>query len=75
MVSHVAPSPVSRPIPSPAPDINAPLKAGDRIEHTRFGLGTVIKVEGTGDNCKATVEFVNAGMKQLLLKFARYTKL
>ena len=74
-VSHVAPSPVSRPIPSPAPDINAPLKAGDRIEHTRFGLGTVIKVEGTGDNCKATVEFVNAGMKQLLLKFARYTKL
>ena len=74
-VSHVAPSPVSRPVPSPAPDINAPLKAGDRIEHTRFGLGTVIKVEGTGDNCKATVEFVNAGMKQLLLKFARYTKL
>ena len=74
-VSHVAPSPVTRPIPSPAPDINAPLKAGDRIEHTRFGLGTVIKVEGTGDNCKATVEFVNAGMKQLLLKFARYTKL
>ena len=74
-VSHVTPSPVSRPIPSPAPDINAPLKAGDRIEHTRFGLGTVIKVEGTGDNCKATVEFVNAGMKQLLLKFARYTKL
>ena len=74
-VSHVAPSPVSRPIPSPAPDINAPLKAGDRVEHTRFGLGTVIKVEGTGDNCKATVEFVNAGMKQLLLKFARYTKL
>ena len=74
-VSHVAPSPVTRPVPSPAPDINAPLKAGDRIEHTRFGLGTVIKVEGTGDNCKATVEFVNAGMKQLLLKFARYTKL
>ena len=72
-VSHVAPSPVTRPIPSPAPDINAPLKAGDRIEHTRFGLGTVIKVEGTGDNCKATVEFVNAGIKQLLLKFARYT--
>ena len=33
-VSHVTPSPVSRPIPSPAPDINAPLKAGDRIEHT-----------------------------------------
>ena len=51
------------------------MKTGDKIEHTRFGIGEVIKVEGTGDNCKATVEFRNAGTKQLLLKFARYTKL
>ena len=54
---------------------DSPLKTGDKIEHTRFGIGEVIKVEGTGDNCKATVEFRNAGTKQLLLKFARYTKL
>ena len=51
------------------------MKTGDKIEHTRFGIGEVIKVEGTGDNCKATVEFLNAGTKQLLLKFARYNKL
>ena len=71
---HIAASrPTPAPVHSPTSDINAPLKAGDRIEHTRFGLGTVVKVEGTGDNCKATVEFVNAGIKQLLLKFARYT--
>jgi DNA helicase-2/ATP-dependent DNA helicase PcrA len=36
-------------------------------------VGTVIKVEGTGENTKATVDFRNVGTKQLLLKFARYT--
>ncbi len=45
---------------------------GALIEHQRFGIGTVIKTEGTGDNEKATVEFRNAGTKQLLLKFAKF---
>lgn len=49
------------------------LKEGNVIEHQRFGVGTVIKVEGSGENAKATVTFKNAGTKQLLLKFARYT--
>ncbi len=48
------------------------LHEGNVIEHMRFGLGTVLKVEGSGDNEKATVEFRNAGTKQLLLKFAKY---
>ena len=48
------------------------LKEGNIIEHQRFGIGTVLKIEGTGENTKATVEFRNAGVKQLLLKFARY---
>ena len=48
------------------------LREGAVIEHQRFGIGTVIRMEGTGDNEKATVEFRNAGTKQLLLKFARY---
>lgn len=43
------------------------------IEHQRFGVGKILKIEGTGENMKATVQFVNAGTKQLLLKFARYT--
>ena len=47
------------------------LQVGNVIEHERFGIGDVLKVEGTGDNCKATVRFRNAGEKQLLLKFAR----
>lgn len=53
-------------------NINLPkLKAGQRIEHDRFGLGTVISVEGNGDNTKACVEFDHAGRKNLLLKFAK----
>ena len=48
------------------------VQAGQMIEHERFGLGEVIKVEGTGDNAKATIHFKNAGDKQLLLRFARF---
>ena len=48
------------------------LREGCQIEHQRFGVGTVIKIEGTGENTKATVTFRNAGMKQLLLKFAKF---
>ena len=48
------------------------LREGVIIEHQRFGIGTVVKLEGTGDNEKATVEFRNVGTKQLLLKFAKF---
>ncbi len=48
------------------------IKENCVIEHERFGLGTVIKLEGIGENMKATVQFKNAGVKQLLLKFARF---
>ena len=48
------------------------LREGCQIEHQRFGVGTVTKIEGTGENTKATVTFRNAGTKQLLLKFAKF---
>ena len=48
------------------------LQEGSVIEHQRFGVGRVAKIEGVGENQKATVEFRNTGTKQLLLKFARY---
>lgn len=51
---------------------SAPLQEGNVIEHQRFGIGTVVKVEGTGENTKATVDFRNTGTKQLLLKFAKF---
>ncbi len=48
------------------------LVEGNVIEHQRFGIGNVIRVEGSGENMKATVEFKNSGVKQLLLKFAKF---
>ena len=48
------------------------VEVGRLIEHERFGRGEVVRLEGSGDNCKATVRFENAGDKQLLLKFARF---
>ena len=50
----------------------AQLAPGQHIEHERFGIGEVLKVEGTGENAKALIRFENAGEKQLLLKFARF---
>ena len=49
------------------------LQEGMKIEHQRFGRGTVLQIEGTGENTKATVEFVHSGTKQLLLKYAKFT--
>ena len=49
------------------------LQEGMKIEHQRFGRGTVLKIEGTGENTKATVEFQHSGTKQLLLKYAKFT--
>ncbi len=51
---------------------NSNLHEGCTIEHQRFGVGTVINIEGTGENTKATVQFRNTGTKQLLLKFAKF---
>ena len=48
------------------------LSVGTVIEHQRFGIGTISKLEGTGENQKATIDFENTGKKQLLLKFARF---
>lgn len=48
------------------------VQQGQLIEHECFGLGEVLKVEGEGDNAKATIRFKNAGDKQLLLRFARF---
>ena len=57
--------------PSVSPAVGG-LQVGNVIEHERFGIGDVVSVVGSGDNCKATVRFRNAGEKQLLLKFARF---
>ena len=80
-VEQQPPSRFTRVVPSvstrasAASQANYSLHAGQRIQHERFGIGEVLKVEGQGDSMKATVQFQNAGTKQLLLKFARFTVL
>lgn len=64
--------PDASPSAAPAGPSTGGLSAGMWIEHERFGKGEVTRVEGNGDNCKATVQFQHAGVKQLLLKFARF---
>ena len=44
---------------------------GQKVIHERFGKGEVLKIDGMGDNAKASIQFENVGIKQLLLRFAR----
>ena len=67
--------PVRQAAPAASQPSSSALYEGAVIEHQRFGIGTIVKLEGTGDNEKATVEFRNAGTKQLLLKFAKFNVL
>lgn len=66
--SHQA---TSRPKHSAKPDGN--LRVGSVIEHSRFGRGRVLSIEGDGDGKKAQVDFGNVGTKNLLLRFAQYS--
>ena len=54
-------------------DIGGQLKEGVKVQHERFGIGTVLQIEGSAPNQKVTVEFINSGKRQLLLKFAKLT--
>ncbi|MFT3920615.1 ATP-dependent helicase [Cloacibacterium sp.] len=52
------------------------IEVGDRVRHDRFGVGEVIFLDGTDpDNIKAKVKFATEGEKNLILKFAKLTKL
>lgn len=62
-------------LPEPDPNFEAGdisgLKEGDKVQHQRFGNGTVSTIEGEADNRKATVIFEGLGEKKLVLKFAK----
>ena len=71
---HITPKPAPRPsvpsadfVPSPVSD----LRAGQRIEHNRFGAGTIKQLSGTAPDVKAVIEFDSFGEKILLLKYAK----
>ena len=71
--SSLKPASVASSSSSLKPASSSSLREGCKIEHQRFGVGEVLKLEGSGENAKATVAFTHAGTKQLLLKFAKYT--
>lgn len=52
------------------------ISVGDFVRHDRFGVGEVKFLDGTDpENIKAKIEFQNEGTKNLLLKFAKLTKM
>ena len=65
--SAAAPRRAGRAIPSLAP--------GDRVTHDKFGLGTVVSVDGAGDKTSAKIDFGSGGVKTLLLAYAPIEKL
>jgi len=74
---QLAPSPLADEEESPfeeevsiVPEAEEGLRLGRRVRHAKFGIGTVRRIEGSGDNQKVTIYFNSVGMKKLLLKFA-----
>ena len=51
------------------------LDPGDRVQHDTFGLGTVVALEGAGDNAVASIDFGTEGVKRLLLRYAPVEKI
>ena len=49
------------------------LKVGERVEHNRFGAGTILTLSGTAPDMKAQIRFDEYGEKLLLLKYAKFT--
>ena len=49
------------------------IQVGMTVSHSKFGIGKVQSVEGSGDSRKAVIFFNNVGQKQLMLKFAKLT--
>lgn len=67
----------TRPVTAPAPRTDfkpspiSELRVGQRVEHDRFGFGTIVSFDGHGPDMKAVVNFDNSAPKTLLLKFAK----
>lgn len=60
--------------PSFDSNVKINISSGDNVSHEKFGLGQVVKIEGSGNDAKATVNFKKFGEKNLLLRFAKLNK-
>ena len=78
-VQSSAPTPVRRPQAVPPRAVSADfeptpilqLRAGQRIEHNRFGYGVIKEISGGAADLKANIQFDEHGEKILLLKYAK----
>lgn len=72
---NLTPKPQAAPIHTPSPDFapsdTSALSAGQRVEHQKFGFGTVSKIDANGSDRKAVIAFDDAGERTLLLSFAK----
>ncbi len=68
------PQPPSRPSPSPRDASGGGLMAGDRVRHAKYGVGLLLRKEGTGDEAKLTVSFPSFGQKKFVAKFVQLEK-
>ncbi|MBJ34869.1 MAG: ATP-dependent DNA helicase, partial [Flavobacteriaceae bacterium] len=59
---------------SSRPSIKINVTEGDNVSHEKFGRGEVIKIEGSGNDSKAIINFKKFGVKNLLLRFAKLNK-
>jgi len=59
------------PVPGSESAQGHPFAIGARVEHARFGIGRVVRYEGSGEAGKVTVSFETAGVKKMILKYAR----
>jgi DNA helicase-2/ATP-dependent DNA helicase PcrA len=63
--------PPARPSPSPPlPGVPVEIRPGARVRHPLFGVGTVLRSEGAGDDLKLTVSFAGIGAKRLVARYA-----
>lgn len=68
-----AAAPVVR--PTGKKSVSVELAIGERVSHDTFGLGTVVSLDGQGDNAAATIDFGSSGQKRLLLRYGPVEKL
>jgi DNA helicase-2/ATP-dependent DNA helicase PcrA len=61
----------SKPSENFIPNLASEIQVGQKVEHPRFGFGSVLNIDGSGDDSKAVIEFEGLGQKTLVLKFAK----
>lgn len=75
------PAPVSRPVPKRVPDVDfiptpvLELCEGQRVEHNRFGYGTIVAISGDKSSLKAKISFDDYGEKILMLNYAKIRRI